>query len=253
MAFGLQDSQTGSGASPPVIASVESSASYSPSTIAPGELITIFGTNLGPATPAGTQLDPSGNVTTSVDGTQVFIDGAAAPVLFASQTQVNAVVPFGISSESAEIEVVFDDQQSDAFSIPVQGTAPGMYSADSSGTGQALAINSDGSMNDWETPAARNSVITVYATGAGQTSPPSLDGSLATADKPRPPALPVTATVGGIPAQVLYAAGSPGSVNGVLQVNLVIPPDVESGPSVPVVLTVGDGRSQDGLTLAIAE
>jgi uncharacterized protein (TIGR03437 family) len=65
------------------------------------------------------------------------------------------------------------------------------------------------------------------------------------------PILPVTATIGGVPAQVPYAGTAPGIVSGIMQVNVLIPAGAPSGSAVPVVVSVGTASSQPGVTLAI--
>jgi uncharacterized protein (TIGR03437 family) len=128
---------------------------------------------------------------------------------------------------------------------------PGIFTADSSGSGQALAANQDYSANSSQNPATAGSVITLYATGGGQTSPIVTDGSVVTAGQLLPrPVLAVTALIGGQPATVLYAGGSPGMVAGVMQVNVQVPGGLPAGP-VPVTLQVGGQSSQSGVTIAV--
>ena len=105
-------------------------------------------------------------------------------------------------------------------------------------------------MNSPSNPADQGSVVSVFATGAGQTSPSGLDGQLTGAILPSP-LLPVSARMGGVDAQVLYAGAAPDLIAGVIQVNCVIPADAPSGPTVPIVLTIGPSSSQNGVTLAI--
>ena len=236
---------------PPVIAAVQNAASYAQAAISPGELISIFGTNLGPANPVSTQLDETGDVATSLADTQVLVNGVPAPLIFTSPNQVSAVVPFGTSAGTAQVQVLYQGQGSQQFPMPVQLATPGLFAADSSGSGQALAINPDGILNSSDNPAQANSVVVLYGTGGGQTSPAAQDGAVASPDHPLQPLLPVTAAIGGQTAQVLYAGSAPGSVEGVLQINLVVPPGETPNPAVPVALKVGDQSSQSGLTLAI--
>ena len=99
-------------------------------------------------------------------------------------------------------------------------------------------------------PAPKGSTIVIFATGAGVTTPASVDGVIAGASPPEP-VLPVTATVGGQPAQVTYAGGALFEVNGILQVNIVIPASAPSGPAIPRVIQVGTATSQSGVTIAI--
>jgi uncharacterized protein (TIGR03437 family) len=238
------------GIQPPAIGAVTNAASYSQDAVSPGELVAIFGSYLGAGTPAGMQLDASGAVATSLAGTRVLFDGVPGPMAYASGNQVNALVPFGVSSASTAVQVEFQGQLSDAFTIAVAPSLPGIFAADGSGVGQGLIFNQDGSANSAATPAAPGSVIVFYATGAGQFSPPGQDGAVVAASSLPLPVLPVSATVGGQTAQVLYAGGGAGMVEGVIQVNLQIPQGVPTGLA-EVVLRIGDRASQPGLTVAV--
>jgi uncharacterized protein (TIGR03437 family) len=123
-----------------------------------------------------------------------------------------------------------------------------VFTANSSGRGQAAAVNQDGTQNGAANPAAAGSVLSLYATGEGQTLPAGLDGKLAAAPLPQPVAA-VTVAIGGVAAEVSYAGGAPGLIAGVMQVNVVVPAGVSG--TVPVVLTVGGVDSQDGVTVAV--
>jgi uncharacterized protein (TIGR03437 family) len=236
---------------PPVVGIVSDAAGYSSAVVSPGEVVSIFGSALGPATGAGTQLDAYGNVSTNIQNAQVFFDGIPAPMLWASANQINAVVPFGLSSQTTQVQVQFQGLSSDICSMPVAASSPGVFSLDGSGTGQAAALNQDGSINSISRPAAAGSVVVLYATGAGQLSPAGVGGTVVSADHLPVPVLAVSVQIGGIDAKVLYAGGAPGIVEGVLQVNVQVPAGTPAGPGVPVVLRVGDRWSQQGLTLAI--
>jgi len=87
-----------------------------------------------------------------------------------------------------------------------------------------------------------------YANGAGQTNPPGIDGLLVTSGLSAP-LLPVSVTVGGEPARVLYAGAAPGLVSGVLQVNVQLPA-LASGPA-PVILQIGSAVSQPGVVISL--
>jgi uncharacterized protein (TIGR03437 family) len=234
----------------PTIASVGNAASYSQDAVSPGELVTIFGSKLGFGSPAGIQLDGSGLVATSLAGTRVLFDGVPSPMAYANANQVNALVPLGLLSASTGVQVEFQGQLSDAFTVPVAPSLPGIFAADGSGGGQGLIFNQDGTANSEDNPAAPGSAIVLYATGAGQFSPAGQDGAVVTAESLPLPVLPVSATVGGLPAQVLYAGGGAGMVEGIIQVNLRIPEGAPAGQA-EVVLQVGDRPSQSGLTVAL--
>jgi uncharacterized protein (TIGR03437 family) len=128
-------------------------------------------------------------------------------------------------------------------------SAPAIFTADSSGGGPAAALNQDFSLNTPTTPAARGSVITIYGTGEGRTSPPGVTGGVTGADL-KSPVLDISATIGGQPTTVVYAGSAPGLVAGVLQVNLRVPDNAPSGPA-PVVLKIGNSTSRPDVTVSI--
>jgi len=251
--YGLLPSIPGGGVSPaPLIAAVSNAASYDQSGVAPGEIVTLFGAGLGPDTPANLTLDSSGEVSTNLANTTVLFDGIPAPLIYASGTQTSAVVPFGITSATTQVQVQYRGQTSAPFPVNVLATAPGIISADSSGTGQALVVNQNGSLNSADSPAPPGSVLVFYATGGGQTSPAGIDGAVADAANLPAPVAPVSVQIGLKPATVLYAGAAPGMVQGVLQINVQVPADAPQGQDIPLVLQIGRQLSQPGLTVAIA-
>jgi uncharacterized protein (TIGR03437 family) len=90
----------------------------------------------------------------------------------------------------------------------------------------------------------------LYGTGEGATRPEGVDGQLAVAPLPSP-VLPVQVLIGGVEARVTYAGGAPGLVAGAMQINVVVPDSVSSGPAVPVVVRVGEFESPAGVTIAV--
>jgi uncharacterized protein (TIGR03437 family) len=235
----------------PPIASVDSGASFIPSSVAPGQIIAIHGSTIGPLDAASSVLDPSGLVDTMLAGTRVLFDGVAAPLLYTSAQQILAVVPYLLSGQATtHVEIEFNGEKSPAVDIPVATSAPGIFTLDSSGQGQACILNQDYSLNSASTPAGRGSVIAIYGTGEGQTDPPGVDGLLAS-DELRTPILAVSVTIGGQSAQVLYAGSVPGLVSGIFQVDARVPDGINSGSAVPVILTVGNASSAAGVTVAL--
>ena len=230
---------------------VGNAASYAVGSVSPGEIVTIFGSGLGPGTLVGLQLDSKGYVTTSLGTTQVLFDGVAAPLIFAWAGQVSAVVPYAVSGKtSTQVQVSYQGQNSIMVAIPVTNAVPGIFTMDASGRGQGAILNQNGTVNSADNPAALGSYVSVYATGEGQTRPGGIDGKPGDAPAPVPIAT-VTATVGGLNAQVQYAGGSPGLVAGLLQVNVLVPQRIATGPSVPIVLTIGGQPTQTGVTLSL--
>jgi uncharacterized protein (TIGR03437 family) len=229
----------------PTLAIITNSASQFPTTLAPGELISLFGMSIGPAAPIaanGPQM--------LLGATQLLINGQPAPLLYASASQINAIVPYEIATTgTATVQVVSNGLQSATWGIPVAPSAPAIFTADSTGIGQAAVLNQDNSPNSASHPAYPGSVIQIFATGGGQTNPASVTGTIA--GSPNTTALPVTVTIGGIDAPVTYHGSAPGLISSLLQVNAVVPPGVRPDPAVPIAITVGGNRSQHGITIAI--
>ncbi len=117
-----------------VISSVVNSASYLEGPVSPGELVTIFGANFGPSSEAQGTLNGN-SVSDTINGAQVLVSGVAAPLLFASSTQINAVVPFGVTGPTTQIQVVYQGQPIASTRVPVQAASPALFALDSTGGG----------------------------------------------------------------------------------------------------------------------
>ena len=232
-------------------ASVVNSASLTGGAVAPGELISIFGANLGPAVPVGPQL-VGGKVATNLAGVRVLFNGVAGSMILSYATQLNVLVPFDVAgSASVTIEVQYNNLTSAAVTIAVAASSAGIYTMSSSGAGQAAALNADYSYNSSDHPASPGSFVTLYMTGVGQTNPAGIDGSVPqSAGELSQPSLQITGEIGGRPAAVLYAGTSVGIVSGVIQLSLVVPSGLSAGQQ-PVTVTVGTVATQTGVTIAI--
>jgi uncharacterized protein (TIGR03437 family) len=231
---------------------VVNAASYAHGAVAAGEIVSLFGLFPGPPAPAALALSPDGKfVTTSLAETRVFFDDAAAPLLYVSDTQISAVVPYAVASRAAtEVKLEYQGLQSKPVTLKVTPAAPGLFTIDASGKGQGAILNQDYKLNSASNPAAKNSVVMLFATGGGQTAPEGVDGQVVAGTLPRL-LQPVTARIGGLEARVLYAGAAPGLVSGVLQVNVQVPAQVTAGSAVPVVVRVGDYESQAQVTMAV--
>jgi uncharacterized protein (TIGR03437 family) len=243
---------------PPLVTSVNNAASYSTGGVSPGENIVIFGTGIGPATLAGGTVT-NGVWNNSAGGVQVTFDGVPAPVIYASALATSVMVPYGVAGRtSTSIVVSYQGVQSAPLLYNVVQAAPGIYSQNASGTGPGAILNQDNSVNGPNNPAAKNSVVAVYMTGEGVTTPASIDGELALANGSslNKPQLTVTATVGGIPATVQYAGSAPSIIYGVMQVNIQIPANAPTGP-LPIVIRLASNTTsasfstQTGITVAV--
>ncbi len=238
----------------PVLAAVVNDASYdigtpTPVSISPGEIVALFGSSLGPVTGiANTQT-----FGTTLGGVQVLFGTAAAPLLYVSAGQINAVVPYSVTGSTVAVTVSYNNAISPALTVTVQTTTPGIFSYDRSGSGPGAILNQDYSVNSAARPAAAGSVVAIYCTGAGVTVPPSTDGALATLTPPFPAlaAQPVTVTIGGLSAEVVYSGVAPGAINGLTQIDAIVPGGLKSGSSVPVVVAIGGVSSQGNLSMAV--
>jgi uncharacterized protein (TIGR03437 family) len=242
---------TTSAAEPPSLGSIVNAASQIPAAVSPGEIITIFGFAAGPSNSAGFTLNTAGNVATSLNGAGVLINGQPAPMVYGSAYQANVIVPYEVSNQATTtIELQFGGVTSGVWTVPVAPSAPGIFTIAGTGLGQGAVLNQDSSVNGESNPAAPGSVVQIYATGEGQTSPPGVTGSVITTSLKRP-ILPVTVSIGGQNAVVQYAGSSGDAVAGLLQVNAVVPLDVTPGSGVPVIVSVGGVPSQSGVTIAV--
>jgi uncharacterized protein (TIGR03437 family) len=210
---------------------VLNAASQSPGALSPGEIVSVWGSfNASAGTPT------------------VLVNGVAATILAITQNQLNVVVPFGLDLSQAATVQVQQGQNISSTKMQVASAAPAIFTANGSGSGGGAILNQDFSINSSSNPAAPGSVIMVYATGLGAI-PSIQDGAIPQAAASTSAA--VTATVGGAPAQVLYAGTAPGLIAGVFQVNILMPSGVARNSAVPISLQVGGITSPNGVTVSL--
>jgi uncharacterized protein (TIGR03437 family) len=215
--------------------SAVSAASLSPGPVAPGEIIVIFGAGLGPESGVAGALDSTGVLANLLSGAEVRFDGVPAPVFYAQFGQINVQVPYSVAGNaSTHVQALYQGTPSGSLDLAVVAAAPALF---------PVVVNPDGFPNSQTDPAALGSILTFYATGEGLTNGPNVSGQAAVAPYPSP-LLPVTLTVAGFPAQILYAGSAPGAV-GLLQVNARIPAGfIPTGP-VAAELAVGSAVAPD--------
>ena len=131
---------------------------------------------------------------------------------------------------------------------PLAPAAPSIFTSNSTGLGQAAALNQDTSINSSSNPAARGTVVQLYATG-GATRPAGVTGALARTGENLAQAVKVT--IGGVDAVVQYAGSAPGEVEGLIQINAMIPQNVAPSSFVPIALTIGGVASPIAATIAV--
>jgi uncharacterized protein (TIGR03437 family) len=223
---------------------ITNAASYAAGSVAPGEIVTLFGSFGGSSDLLSAGLDEVAAQSTLAGETQVLFDGIPAPMVYRSAGQLAAIAPFGLSGqESTAVEVLSPaGSQTPVSLLPVREAVPGIF----------VAFNySTGTPNSPANPARRGEYLLVYATGLGQTSPASVDGL--TANAAVSVAARTTARLGVVEAGVAYAGQAPLFVNGLNQVNIQIPANAPIGDAVPLVLTAAGVSSPATFTVAIRE
>jgi uncharacterized protein (TIGR03437 family) len=163
--------------------------------------------------------------------------------------------PFGIAGRTnVQVAVSYQGNQGPGFPSAVGVASPGIFTADESGAGQASAFSLDPDgvfrANNTNHPIAPGGVLVLYLTGAGVMSPALRDGAVASTLSATP-LLTVTAFIGAKSAEVLYSGSVPGLLAGVLQVNVRVPPNIQPGTQVPIVLLAGGQASQPGATITV--
>jgi uncharacterized protein (TIGR03437 family) len=232
-------------------AGVVNGASFASGPVSPGEIVSLFGSGIGPPTPAGLALTNPRLVANSLEGVQVFFDGVPAPMLYASAGQVNVVVPYSVAGQSTTVlQLEYLGALSSPVTLPVAATSPAVFSIAGSGRGPGAILNSDGTVNSASNPASPGDWVSIFATGAGATTPASVDGFVASAPLPAPNAN-VSVTIGGLPCPLNFDGAAPGLVSGVLQINALVPAGVVPGSAVPIQISIGAASSPLTVTVTV--
>ncbi len=206
---------------------IDNSASFGSGLAAPNSILTLFGV-------VGCSSNP-----------QVLVNGTAAQILFAGATQINFVAPGapGVVT-STTIQLLCNGASMETATVQTAQVDPAIFTQTGTGTGPGSIVNQDGSLNGAGKPASPGGYISVYVTGFGTYNPSGPDGLQRLT-------YPVTAMIGGVAADVLYAGEAPTETSGLQQVNIQIPASAHVGPNVPIVLTVAGVSTQNGVTVAI--
>ncbi len=229
---------------------VNAAALISGAPVAPGEFISIFGSNLAPSTTSSESYP----YLTSLAGTQVLLGGQPLPLEFVSSGQINALVPYGTPVNGLQdLQVTQNGTYSFAETIVVAAANPAVFTQAQSGQGAGVivVVKADGTQFEASAtePATAGDALVIYCSGLGAVSPPVADGAAAPLSTLSKTANPVTVTIGGQSAQVLFAGLAPGFA-GLYQVNAIVPPGITADANVPVVLTTAE-FSSPAVTVAI--
>jgi len=188
--------------------------------VAPGEIISLFGKNIGAQKPAVFTLDKNGRLPAELGGVRVFIAGTAVPLLFAQEEQINAVTPFSLANDGpVPLVVEVAGRRSSELLLHITKAVPEIFRQEN---GISAVVNQDGTINSDENPALEGSFVSFYCTGMGKFNMAVEDGTVA-GEALGQVLEPVTVLIGGVQAETLYAGAAPGFVNGLVQVNVRLP------------------------------
>jgi uncharacterized protein (TIGR03437 family) len=242
---------------------VVNAASYEPVVGSDSEIITIFGSGLGPQQLVQATIPQAGSLPDSLAGTRVVIGtdsspsaADALPLLYVEDGQVSAILPpfHGVGQIAFTVELGGAVAATTTVQFGYLGQAPGVF-LDQSGKGKAAAVNADETINSPENPAKRGSMVLLYATGMGTNESATCWTSGNFDSNLLVPSFPAEVNIAGEPALVLYSGSAPAMTCAVQQINVIIPEDSQTGPAVPLSLSVAAYGAlvpaQSGLTLAI--
>jgi uncharacterized protein (TIGR03437 family) len=234
----------GTSAAPAIAASgVVNGASFVSGGVVPGEIATIFGSNLTSAT--GINLAAALPLASQLLSIQVLLNGIAAPIFAVDnvngQQQINFQVPYEIAGETAATLQVINDAfvPGNILSIPVLGVQPGIFGYSSGAVTYGAILHANYQLAGINNPARANETVLIYCTGLGAVSPQPGDGAGATGTSQT--AAAPTVTIGGLAAPVTYSGLAPGYV-GLYQINATVPSGL-SGGNQPVVITIHGTQS----------
>ena len=223
--------------------------------LAPGSLVSVFGTNLGTSTESASTTP----LPTSLADVRARLGGKEMPLVYARNDQVNAQVPTDLApGTTASLVVTVRGVAAAPDQVTLADAQPGIFSLNSAGTGQgAIQVsNTDifaapqGSVPGRQArPADRGEYITIYCTGLGTTDPPVASGMAAPGSPPATVKTAVTVNIGGIQVPAAFAGLSPGFV-GLYQVNIQVPNGVQPDDAVPLIITQG-GVDSNTVTVAV--
>jgi uncharacterized protein (TIGR03437 family) len=209
------------------ISSIANAASYS-RVLASQSLAVITGAGLGPPQLVAGSLKPGGSYSTQLSGTTVQFGATSAPVIYTSASQVAVLIPDFAPGSSVQVTVTYEGRTSAPYMVGIVPSAPGIFTLDDSGQGQAVALNQDGSLNSASNPAKAGDPISLFATGIG--------------------AGQATLSIGGVDGiSTTVTPLSPGAV----RIDARIPTAIQAGAVTPVMIRAAGMASQPGVTVAV--
>ena len=210
--------------------------------VAPGEILLLTGSGLGPAQGVSATPDSSGQYPTMLGGVQVIVGTKPAPLLYVQDGEIHAVAPFALP-ETLPIQVLYANHSA-ALDSQLNQWDPGIFSVN----GHGAIVNQDGTANTPANPASLGSIVSVYCTGTGYYQTTVTDGETV----PIPPPYIITELAypellfNGMAGATLWAGAAPGIIAGVTQINVRLPASLPPGTSllaVPVILDTAGSLS----------
>ncbi len=209
-----------------VLGIVNAAAGQLSGRVSPGEVISIFGFGLGPTTPV-TAVPANGVFPTSLGGVQVLVNGSAVPLLYVSASQINAEIPAPLNgTDDTVIQVVKNTTTLPDFRASVD---PSIFGIFLNPDGSIAAINQDGTLNSSSNPAKAGTIVSVWATGFGDAAG-TVDGAVTVAANNWCAYCSVS-LVANFAQPVEYAGSAPGLIDGLMQINFMIPAQLGASPS----------------------
>lgn len=228
---------------------VVNAASFQSGPIAPGEIITLFGSGWG--APNLTLAYYNNNQLPTLAGdTRVLFDGVAAPMIYSANGQVSTIVPASVRGQT-KIQIEYLGQRTPEAVVTVADAAPGLFACGANAKLPVIVNNSQGGKISCDAGfpgVKRGDVLTLFATGTGPVAPAVADGTLPTAPYPAPQ-LPVQVKFGSVTAAPCTASFAGLVYAGVMQINICVPSDAPTGDQIPLSLVAG---SRQSLSLTIA-
>ena len=230
-------------------ASMVNGPNYAPGPFAPNSIVSIFGSGLAWSSHGVTAADiVNTTLPTELNGTHVYVDDQAAPLLYVSDGQVNFLVPSNKLAMEVKIRVARDSVTGPEVTVTLVDAAPALFQT---AAGYAIAAHLDNSPIAPGSPAQAGEIIVVYACGLGMTLPNPALGAIPQSAAVIQRLSDLKVFLGGAainPASILYAGLTPGSA-GLYQINLVLPDNPGTDPEIRVA--IADQSSPAGLKLAM--
>ena len=215
---------------------VANAFNFAPGGVAPGEIVSLFVRGGGPRQGVSAQFGPDGRLPFELAGVTVAWNGMTSPLYFVSDEQINAQVPYETAAATElELTVTHRGRSSAAATVRTTPTKAGLF---------PVVLNQDGTVNSAANPAAPGTVVVLFLTGQGVTTPPSVTGALPMNGYPEPVA-PVVVEVGGEALEILFKGQAPLTA-GVMQINARLG---SGAGALAVRVRVGDAVSQAGVVV----